>query len=49
MERLRLGESTSLELRQAEESYVDARTRLIAIEYNLKIAETKLKQLMADL
>jgi Outer membrane protein len=49
MERLRLGESTSLELRQAEESYVDARTRLINIEYNLKIAETKLKQLMAEL
>jgi outer membrane protein len=49
MERLRLGEATSLELRQAEESYVDARTRLINIEYNLKIAETKLKQLMADL
>jgi outer membrane protein len=49
MERLRLGESTSLELRQAEESYVDARTRLITIEYNLKIAETKLKQLLADL
>jgi outer membrane protein TolC len=49
MERLRLGESTSLELRQAEESYADARTRFINIEYNLKIAETKLKQLLAQL
>ena len=49
MERLRLGESTALELRQAEESYVDARTRLINIQYTLKIAETKLKQLMAEL
>ena len=49
MQRLRYGQSTSLELRQAEESYEDARTRLINIEYNLKIAETKLKQLMAQL
>jgi outer membrane protein TolC len=49
MERLRLGQSTSLELRQAQESYEDSRTRLINIEYNLKAAETKLKQLMAEL
>jgi outer membrane protein TolC len=49
MARLRYGQSTSLELRQAEESYEDARTRLINIEYNVKIAETKLKQLLADL
>ncbi len=49
MERLRLGQSTSLELRQAQESYEDSRTRLINIEYNLKAAETKLKQLVAEL
>ncbi len=49
MERLRLGQSTSLELRQAQESYEDSRTRIINIEYNLKAAETKLKQLMAEL
>ena len=49
MQRLRYGQSTSLELRQAEESYEEARTRLINIEYNLKIAETKLKQLLAQL
>jgi outer membrane protein len=49
MARLRLGQSTSLELRQAQESYQDSRTRLINIEYNLKAAETKLKQLMAEL
>ena len=49
MQRLRLGESTSLELRQAQDSYVESRTRLINIEYSLKVAETKLKQLMAEL
>jgi outer membrane protein TolC len=49
MQRLKLGESTSLELRQAQESYQDSRTRLINIEYNLKAAETKLKQLAAEL
>ena len=49
MQRLRYGQSTSLELRQAEESYEDSRTRLLSIEYNLKVVETKLKQLMAGL
>jgi outer membrane protein TolC len=49
MQRLKLGQSTSLELRQAEESYEDSRTRLINIKYNLKVAETKLRQLVADL
>ena len=49
MQRLRLGQSTSLELRQAEDSYEESRTRLINIEFNLKVAETKLRQLMAEL
>jgi outer membrane protein len=49
MQRLRLGQSTSLELRQAEESYEDSRTRLLTIQFNLKVAETKLKQLVAEL
>jgi outer membrane protein TolC len=49
MQRLRFGQSTSLELRQAEESYEDSRTRLVNIKFNLKLAETKLRQLMADL
>ena len=49
MQRLRYGQSTSLELRQAEESYEDSRTRLINIAYNLKIAEAKLKQLLAQM
>ena len=49
MQRLRLGQSTSLELRQAQDSYEESRTRLINIEYDLKVAETKLRQLMAEL
>lgn len=49
IERLRLGQSTTLELHQAQESYVDSQTRLINFEYFLKVAETKLKQLMSRL
>lgn len=49
LERLRLGQTTSLELHQAQQSYVDSHTRLINFEYYLKVAETKLKQLMAGL
>jgi outer membrane protein len=49
MQRLRLGQSISLEFKQAQESYEQSRTRLINIRYNLKMAETKLKQLLAEL
>jgi outer membrane protein len=49
MERLRLGQTTTLELHQAQESYVDAQTRLINFEYYLKVAETRLKKLLAEL
>lgn len=49
MERLRLGQTTSLELHQAQQSYVDSHTRYIDFEFNLKVAEIKLKQLMAIL
>jgi outer membrane protein TolC len=49
MQRLRLGETTSLELRQAEESYEEALTRLLNFQFNLKVAETKLRQLISDL
>jgi outer membrane protein TolC len=49
IQRLRLGQSNSLEVRQAEESFVNSHTRRISIEYNLKIAETRLKQLVAGL
>jgi outer membrane protein len=49
LQRLRLGQSTSLELHQAQDSYVQSCTRLINFEYALKIAEIKLKQLIASL
>nr|WP_321376412.1 TolC family protein [uncultured Bacteroides sp.] len=49
IERLRLGQTTSLEVHQAQESYVQSSTRLINFEYNLKIAVTRLKQLMSTL
>lgn len=48
IQRLRLGETTSLEIRQAQESYQESLTRLLNFEYNLKVAETKLKQLLAE-
>lgn len=47
LQRLKQGETTTLEVHQAQESYVQSCTRLINFEYNLKIAETKLKQLLA--
>jgi outer membrane protein TolC len=49
MARLRLGQTTSLELRQAQESFEDSNTRLLNFQYNLKIAETKLKQIISNL
>lgn len=49
MERLRLGQTTSVELHQAQESYVNSFTRLIDFEYFLKVSETKLKQLLSEL
>jgi outer membrane protein len=49
MQRLRLGQSTALELHQAQENFEQSRTRLTDIEFNLKAAETKLKQLVASL
>jgi outer membrane protein len=49
MQRLRYGQTTSLELHQAQESYVSSQTRLINFEYNLKVTETKIKQLLATL
>jgi outer membrane protein len=47
IQRLRLGETTSLEVSLAERSFVESLTRLTNFEYNLKVAETKLKQLLA--
>jgi outer membrane protein len=49
MDRLRLGQTTSLEVRQAEESYIQSLTRSILFSYTAKAAETKLKQLIATL
>jgi outer membrane protein TolC len=48
IERLRLGQSTSLEARQAQESFVESETRHINFNYNLKLAETRIKQLVAE-
>ena len=49
MQRLRLGQTTSLEVRQAEESYIQSLTRLIQFKYSAKASETKLRQLVAEL
>jgi len=49
IERLRLGQTTALEVRLAQEDYVQSCTRLINFQYNLKVAETKLKQLVSAL
>ncbi|MEI8113030.1 MAG: TolC family protein [Bacteroidia bacterium] len=49
MQRLRFGQTTALEVRQAQQSYEDSLTRLINFKFNLKVAETKLRQLVAAL
>lgn len=49
LERLRLGQTTSLEVHQAQESYIQSSTRLVNFEYALKIAEIKIKLLLATL
>ncbi|MGC3979132.1 MAG: TolC family protein [Paludibacteraceae bacterium] len=49
LQRLRYGQATSLEVHQAQEYFVQSSTRLINFKYNLKISETKLKQLIAEL
>lgn len=49
IQRLRLGQTNSLEVHLAQEEFVQSATRLINFKYNLKMAETKLKQLMGDL
>lgn len=49
MERLKHGQTTSTEVHLAQENYVQSNTRLINFRYNLKMAETRLKQLVADL
>jgi outer membrane protein len=49
MDRLKHGQTNSLEVHQAQEFYVQSSTRLINFRYNLKIAETKLKQMVSEL
>ena len=49
IQRLRLGQTTSLEVHQAQEEYIQSCTRFINFRYNLKMAETKLKQLVSTL
>ncbi|MFN8287556.1 MAG: TolC family protein [Chitinophagales bacterium] len=49
LERFRLGQSTSIELREAQISYVDARTRLVNARYGAKVAENELLRLQGEL
>ena len=49
MERFRLGSSSGIELRQAQQSLEDAQTRLISARYNTKLAETELLRLNGGL
>ena len=48
LQRLSHGQTTSLEVHQAQESYSQSFTRLINFEYNLKLSESRLKQLVAS-
>jgi outer membrane protein len=48
IERLRYGQTNTLELRQAQESYVESETRKINFNYNLKLAEARIKLLVAE-
>jgi len=49
MRRLELGQTTALEVRQAQESFQQSLTRLTNFEYAAKVAEIKVRQLMAAL
>lgn len=48
-ERYRLGVSTFIEMREAQQSLADAATRLIQARYNTKVAEIELLRLRGDL
>lgn len=49
IQRLRLGQTNSLEVHLAQEKFMNSNTRLINYRFNLKLAETKLRQLVATL
>jgi outer membrane protein TolC len=49
LETYRLGNMTFIQLREAQKSLEDARNRLIAARYGMKVAETELLRLKGDL
>jgi outer membrane protein TolC len=49
IERLKLAQTTAIEVRDAQVSYENSLTRLSTIYFNLKLAETELKLLMGEL
>ena len=49
LERFRLGYVTSLQLKDAQKSFVDAESRLVSARYDAKVAETELMRLNGDL
>ncbi len=49
LERFRLAQSTSIELREAQVSYVNALTRLVNARYAAKVAETEMLKLKGEL
>lgn len=49
IQRLRLGQTNSLEVHLAQEKFMNSNTRLINFRFNMKLAETKLRQLVAAL
>lgn len=49
LSRLKLGQTTSLEVHQAQENYMESLTRFINFQYELKIEEAKVKQLISSL
>ncbi|HLP21082.1 MAG TPA: TolC family protein, partial [Chitinophagales bacterium] len=49
LERFRLAQSTSIELREAQISYVNALVRLVNARYSAKVAETELLRVQGEL
>jgi outer membrane protein TolC len=49
MERYRLGSSSSIELKDAQQSYEDSEGRVVQARYDAKVAETELMRLNGQL
>jgi outer membrane protein TolC len=49
LERFRLGTISSLELREAQRSFLESENRLINAEFEAKVAETELLRLSGEL